>query len=211
MIKNLGLIPARANSVRCPGKNTADLGGRALIEWTILTALKSGVFDTVAVTTNDPVAKEYAIKHNCTVIDRSDRLSQPDTPSLPVVRDVLDRIDCETVMLLQPTSPFRLADDIRAAYALFAPPAMDSLVSVTKAPEMMAFEIGHARRLRPLSLAVVENGAMYLSTSEHLQRGGTWYDGFTYAYYMDKDRSLNIDTQQDLEIARTLVGKLEAA
>jgi CMP-N-acetylneuraminic acid synthetase len=52
---------------------------------------------------------------------------------------------------------------------------------------------------------VVENGAIYWITSEALKRGEDWYSGVFYGYKMPKERSLDIDHEQDLLIARHLV------
>lgn len=212
-IKNLALIPARQGSERLPGKNTIEFSGKPLIAWSIIAATKSEMFDLVAVSTDDQKVKEIAEAYNCHVIDRPSYLARPQSTSMDVVVHALGGIECDTVALLQPTSPFRIPTDIRNAYDVLAATGGDSVISVTQPPDNLAFEIGHANRLRPCKSAVVENGAIYLSKSLHLLSTRSWYCGMTYAYVMPKSRSIDIDTQLDLDMAREMarMGYLEAA
>ena len=45
----LAIIPARAGSKGVPGKNLKSLGGKALIEWTFIEALKSKLVEKMIV------------------------------------------------------------------------------------------------------------------------------------------------------------------
>ena len=56
-MKNIAIIPARSGSKGLHDKNIKLLAGRPLLAHTILSALESGVFDTVMVSTD---SEEYA-------------------------------------------------------------------------------------------------------------------------------------------------------
>ena len=62
-MKNLCIIPARGGSKRIPRKNVKDFLGKPIIAYSIEAALKSGLFDEVMVSTDDPeiatIAKQY--------------------------------------------------------------------------------------------------------------------------------------------------------
>ena len=210
----VAVVPARAGSVRCPGKNKALLGSQPLIVWTLIRAKYSGIFDEILVTTDDPDVATIAATHGgCTVIDRPGVLAQSDTPMLPVVRHAISTLDLQPdlIVLLQPTSPFRAVDDIHKSYDLIKECSGDAVVSVTEPPGDLVFELGHAKRMRPVRHLVVPNGALYLLTGQHMRSGGDWYSGLTYAYPMPKERSLDIDTELDLEIARLMLRQGVAA
>ena len=206
----LGLIPARAGSQRLPRKNLADLGGIPLIEWTINAAKMSKLFDNIAVTTDDSEIAYIARNRGCTVIERPAELARAETEMLPVVKHARVMCPADTIVLLQPTSPFRSAEDITLAYEMFRSFKADSVISVSPAPKALAFEVGFSNRLREAKNIVVPNGALYLITKEHLDTGGDWYNGVAYSYLMPKERSLDIDTQYDLDIARMMVAKRAA-
>lgn len=208
----LGLIPARGGSVRCPRKNLADLGGKPLLQWTIDAARCSDYITTLAVSTDDPEILMCAGKNGCCAINRSIELATDNAPMLPVVKDALKSMSgFDAVILLQPTSPFRLTADIDRAYEMFVARGADAVISVTDGPEDYVFEVGHAGRIRRGENIVVPNGAIYILDVEALNQGHDWYSGITYAYKMPRDRSLDIDTPMDLAMARAVVEKSHAA
>jgi N-acylneuraminate cytidylyltransferase len=202
-VKILGIIPARGGSKRLPHKNLADLGGKPLLRWTLDAAIESKVFTDLWVSTEDEdigkIAGEYWWK-------RPKELSKDDTPTMPVVLDVFDKVGADVVVTLQVTSPFRTAEDIKNSLALMLSSNGDSVVSVTDGPTDLAFQMRFASRLQELPNIVVPNGAIYILTRLAIEKGLGWYDGFAYGYMMPKERSLDIDNEQDLMIARHLVG-----
>jgi CMP-N,N'-diacetyllegionaminic acid synthase len=210
----IGIVPARAGSKRTPGKNLADVCGKPLIAWTLETARKANIFDQVIVTSDSDDILEVAAEYCPEVIlhKRPGYLAEDETSMLKVIRDVWVTYrppahhawDC-TLVTLQPTSPLRRVSDITNSYEMLQDSAGDSVFSVTEAPDDLVFQIQHANRLRQLPDIVVPNGALFLITGEALDDGLDWFNGVAYGYRMPKDRSLDIDTPLDLEIARMVL------
>lgn len=205
-MKIVGIVPARGGSKRLPRKNVADLGGRPLLDWTLQAARASNIFDKVWVSSEDQEIGSIAhiLWPNCWW-RRSPKLSLDDTPSIEVVKEINEKMPGDIYVLLQPTSPFRTADDIQKAVDLLG--NGDSVISVTEGSNDLAFEIGFAKRLRSLPSIRIPNGAIYVLTKNALEQGETWYSGIAYGYEMPKSRSLDIDNGTDLEIARMMVSK----
>ena len=201
-MSNLGLITARGGSERLPGKNTVDLDGKPLIAWTIEAAKESKMFDRLVCSTDDHGIAAVAAKYGCEVLERPKELAQADSTSLAVVEDAYRKIPLHTICLLQPTSPFRTAEDIKKSYETLYAMGADAVVSVTEASSDIAFELGSLNRLRPKPNTYVCNGAIYLITAKHLISRGDWYNGVSYAYIMPRERSIDIDTKWDLDRAR---------
>ncbi len=202
-MKIVGIVPARGGSKRLPRKNTADLGGKPLLQWTLDAARESGIFDKVWVSSEDYEIGSIAhiLWPNCWW-RRSPKLALDDTPSRDVVAEIAEFYKEEDVIyvLLQPTSPFRSVIDIQKSLELLG--NGDSVISVCEASQDFVFELGFVKRLRNLPDIRVPNGALYLITSDALNRGESWYSGIVYGYEMPKQRSLDIDTEQDLILAR---------
>lgn len=204
-MKLLGIIPARGGSKRVPRKNLAQLGGKPLFHWTLEAAIKSELFDPgyLWVSSEDGEIGDEAGQY-WWVRDQS--LAKDETPTLPVIMEVFHEKKADAVIVLQPTSPFRTAFDIRAAFNTFHSTAAMSVISVTDGPSDLAFEVGHASRLRSIPKIVVPNGAIYIIHKMVLEEGLSWYEGpQVYAYQMPKERSLDIDNGVDLELARYMV------
>ena len=202
----LGVIPARGGSRRLPGKNMADLGGKPLLEWTMEAACKSTAFSRLVVSTEDAEIGTTALHYGLEWFERPLALCQDDTPSLDVVRHAVGADSYDLIVLLQPTSPFRTPADIWACIDMLEAKGGDAVISVTQPPDTMVFEVGHAGRLRAARQAtVVPNGALFLLTGSALAAGLDWWTGVTYAYHMPPERSIDIDTAVDLELARAMI------
>ena len=65
-MKNIAIIPARGGSKRIPRKNIKPFMGKPILAYSIETALQSGLFDEVMVSTDDEeiaeVARQYGAK-----------------------------------------------------------------------------------------------------------------------------------------------------
>jgi N-acylneuraminate cytidylyltransferase/CMP-N,N'-diacetyllegionaminic acid synthase len=125
------------------------------------------------------------------------------------------------VMLLQPTSPLRGPEDIRAAAAFTLRSDVESVISVCEAvpppewtkrmtPEgwledVFPHETPGARQ--QLVTSYVPNGAIYLARSRVLRARHSFYAGHTHGYIMPRERSVDIDTPWDLEIAEAIIAR----
>lgn len=142
----IGLITARKGSKRLPGKNIKELNGKPLILYTVDSAIESGVFKTIILSTDDEKAIEIVRNYTDKVsipFTRPPELAQDNTPHLPVVLHALlnfeEGLDYEipkyhATMILQPTSPFRNAKHIQEAVELFLKNDCDSVLGVTEVP-----------------------------------------------------------------------------
>ncbi len=63
----IAIIPARGGSKRIPKKNIKDFFGKPLIAYSIETALKSGLFNKIIVSTDDKQIATIAIKYGAEV------------------------------------------------------------------------------------------------------------------------------------------------
>lgn len=212
----LTIIPARMGSRRVPGKNLSDIAGHPMFVWAVKAAHEAGLYDVV-VSSDSPATLAIA-QGWCQVRRRPAHLCGDDVPMMAVVRDIATCADEEkrrydAILLLQPTSPLRTGADITAALDVMVHTGAEAVISVTDAPSDLVFEVGHAGRLRNVHARdplVVPNGAIFLMRSE-LVFTHTWWDCVSYAYPMPKERSLDIDTAADLEQAREMMRKREAA
>jgi len=222
----LGVISARGGSKSIPRKNIVDLAGKPLIAWTIEAALSSGVVDRLIVSTEDAEIAETARRYEAEVpFLRPAKLARDDTPGIePVLHAVRWLEEHEGyrpawVMLLQPTSPFRSADDIRAAVGMMCERGADAVVSVCEVEHhpywvkrlceggrlatLVSLEGAYPSR-QDLPSAVALNGAIYLIRRDVLLAQQTFYTERTYGYVMPRERSLDIDTPWDLYLAQLI-------
>ena len=136
-MSTLALIPARGGSKGLPRKNVLPAGGKPLIAWTIEAALASACVDRVVLSSDDDEIMAVAEAYGCEVLfRRPPELSGDSASSLAVVSHALAQLPAfDHVMLLQPTSPMRLASDIDAAFELMCSQGAQACVSVCPVEE----------------------------------------------------------------------------
>lgn len=217
----LGLIPARAGSKSIPKKNLVDLGGRPLIAWTIEAAMNSSLSRVIVSTDSNEIAAVSKSFGTEVPFMRPEEISKDDSLSIDVVIHALDMLkeEFDSVMLLQPTSPFRSVSDINNAVQLLA--EADSVISVEAVegmhPARMKFintdgylvdpvfaeEVENMPR-QQLAPLYIRNGAIYLTKTDSISQR-TFKGMKSKALIMPSLRSTNIDTEFDLQIARALL------
>ncbi|MDP3803015.1 cytidylyltransferase domain-containing protein [Brevundimonas sp.] len=213
----LGVITARGGSKGVPRKNLADFRGAPLLQWTIEAARECECLDRLILSSDDAEIIALAASLGCEApFVRSPELASDDASSVDVVLDAAERVPgYDVVVLLQPTSPLRLAADIdgtvRALVDANAPGAV-SVFETAHHPWLM-FGVGDDRTLE----AVVErpagsssrrqdcpavyqlNGAVYAVETAWLRQNRVFVrSGETVAFVMPGSRSLDIDTLEDL-------------
>ena len=135
----LAIIPAKKISKRLPNKNTKLLGGKPLIAHTIEAAIKSKQITRVIVTTDCPKIAKISKKYGAEVpFLRPKNLTTNKSGKLEVCKHVIDfitkkeGISIPSFIVLQPTSPLRLVQDIDEAIKIFRKKKADSVISFCK-------------------------------------------------------------------------------
>ncbi len=217
-MKILGIIPARGGSKGIPRKNIKLLNGKPLIAYTIEAALASNL-DRVIVSTDCEEIAGISKEYGAEVMMRLSHLAEDKTPTLPVLQDVVSRLEekFDAVMTLQPTSPLRTSKHINEAIELFkSDKKANSLVSVVEVPhnympeKLMSFDGKYltgnreVKRRQEISTMYARNGAaIYITKTEKL--GEYIFGGKILPYFMSKINSFDIDDIKDWEIVERLI------
>ncbi len=133
MTSLVALIPARAGSVRVPGKNVRELAGHPLLAYSIAAAYESGLFDAVVVSTDSEQIADVARRYGADVPGlRPAEIATSTSSDIDWIEHVLDLLDdFDAFSILRPTSPFRRGATIVRAWEQFtAVPDADSLRAV---------------------------------------------------------------------------------
>ncbi|MDK2744679.1 MAG: acylneuraminate cytidylyltransferase family protein [Nitrospira sp. BO4] len=225
MIRNravLGLIPARGGSKRAPKKNLRRVGGRPLIAWTIEEARKSRYIDRLILSSEDDEIIAVAKEWGCEVpFKRPPELATDEARGIEPVLHALHVVQgFDLIVLLQPTSPLRIVDDIdqcieKCVYDEGAP-CVVSVAQVDKNPGWM-YTLERADKLRPLLKGTDSstpyaldpvyalNGAVYVAEVNWLKKSKSFLTDETVGMIMPKERSLDIDTELDFRILNAII------
>lgn len=224
-LRLLGVIPARGGSKGFPRKNLAEFAGLPLIGHSIRCAERSGLLTRTIVSTDDPEIAEVAAALGGDVpFVRPADLADDAAPILPVLRHALQATpgSWDGVVLLQPTSPLRLPEDIDATCAaLAARPDVDGAVTasppdfnpvwqlVVEDGGLMRHLIDEGRgftRRQDAPEALVLNGLVYAWRASFVAEAGTsWFAGRTALVRTGALRAVDIDNDTDLAVCRALL------
>lgn len=228
----LVIIPARGGSKGVPGKNIKPLGGRPLIHWTIDAARAIAPDRDIYVSTDSPDIAAAVSEAGLEVpFMRPAALASDSAGTYPVLIHALDHYralrghDPDTVVLMQPTSPFRTGAHAREALGLYneaaaAPGGVDMVVSVAPAktnPYLNCYEEdsdgllhiskgGGAILCRQDAPDVWEyNGAIYVINPASLRAMPLSAFPRRIKYPMTTRDSLDIDTPLDWLLAEAVI------
>lgn len=225
--KRLALIPAKGKSTRLPRKNVIDFCGKPMLGWTVESALASKLFDDVVVSTEDE--EIAAISRACgatTPFMRAEKLAYDPAGVEAVALDALDRLaeqgmHYDVIAILLPTCPLRGVEDLLAAMDLFDARQGKSLMSVTEFeyPPLRAYQDAGDGLLEPMfpgknTLKAQElptayrcNGAMHILDVAFFREFRSYTCAPLIKYVMPRNRSVDIDTLEDLHFAEFVYQK----
>lgn len=215
----LGLVPARAGSKGVPGKNAKPLLGKPLLQWTVEAAVAADVLDRVVISTEDEALAALAVDAGAEApFLRPASLAGDKTPMIDVVLDALSRLDAlgyrpDAVALLQPTSPMRRPEHVRAAVDALSTDA-DSVCTVVQVPlelsphyVMRLDSRGHLThflddgaqytRRQDVPRAYRRDGTVYLTRRRVLTEERSFYGSACVPLVLSAADSVTIDTPED--------------
>jgi N-acylneuraminate cytidylyltransferase len=219
-MKIIGLIPARGGSKGIPKKNLSPIAGTTLVGHKILQAQASYCTE-VWVSTDCEDIKNEAISKGSRVLTRPDYLSTDESSTDSMLVHAINNIQCDLtdiIVLLQATSPLLETISIDQCISMLAEtPDLNSVITVREAHPFMWITkddvkwepSGHSRNWRPrrqdLEKSAWETGGCYAARVSSISKEGIRYPSPTGTISVSLIESLDIDTPEDLEMARNLL------
>ena len=221
-------IPARAGSKRIKNKNIKLLGSKPLIQHTIDFALQIFESKDIYVSTDSNKASEIASNSGVNIHKRPYEYARDDSSMLETTLNFLESENIEndkTLVLLQPTSPFRNKDFFLRLLNLF-----ENSDNATSAISVLRCTFFHPSKIGQIGKQNLFNRIKNIPREKNIDNdkkipfyviSGTYYvvkvselrktNSFTginpVALPEDPSRFCNIDNQFDFELAKYLIDK----
>lgn len=228
--KVLGIITARGGSKGIPRKNIKELGGKPLIAYTIQAVKESKLMTHCIVSTDDEEIAEVCREWGAEVpFMRPAELALDTTKHLPVLQHAVKFMEqklgmqFDYIVNLQPTSPFRIAEDIDGTIQTLIDTNADSALSMVEVDEnhpikmkkiidgkILPFSIPEPEGMRRQDFppAYKRSGAVYVLQRKNLMEKNIQYGENLVAYIVPKERSIDIDDELDWIKAEYMIKKL---
>lgn len=226
-MKILVIIPARGGSKGIPHKNIKPLNGKPLIHYTIDEAREIVGDEDICVSTDDEEIIKSVENYGLKVpFVRPTELATDTAGTYEVLLHALDFYEkhghhYDVVLLLQNTSPFRKAEQIKEALALYND-NVDMVVSVKECsanPYYCVFEEdsegflhvckgdGNFFRRQDAPKVYEYNGAIYIMNAEKLKITHMHKMRKRVKYVMDDLSSFDLDTMWDWQMVESIINQ----
>ncbi|MCU1556682.1 MAG: N-acylneuraminate cytidylyltransferase, partial [Microbacteriaceae bacterium] len=218
----VAIIPARGGSKGVPGKNLRRVGGVPLIVRAVDAARSSGLIDRVIVTTDDPRIAAAARSAGAQIVDRPAWLSGDQASSDSALLHALDQLDGdpEVLVFIQATSPFVNAAEfdeaierVRSGWEDVVFSAKETYAYLWQLSDIGATGVNHeaSMRLRRQDREphYQETGAFYVMRTAGFREAGFRFFGRVGVTVVDGRTAIEIDTQDELELANALAPLLD--
>jgi CMP-N,N'-diacetyllegionaminic acid synthase len=219
-------IPARGGSKGIPRKNLMEINETSLVSRAVYAA-KGCKYDGRIVVSTD--SEEIAINAQLAGAEvpfmRSANFSKDDTSTYDTVTNDLTWLETQEnykpliLVVLQPTSPLRTPKDVEEAMKMFFYGSYDAVVSINEPSshpflvraldensnivDLFKFADKVSRRQDMPKLYSI-NGAIYIVKVDAFRLEKTFMPINTAGYIMPRSRSIDIDSELDLFIAKQM-------
>lgn len=212
----IAIIPARGGSKGVPRKNVRPLCGKPLIVWSIESAQAAKSISRVVVSTDDPEIAVVSQRAGAEVVWRPAELSGDQASSEAALLHALQVLGIRegALAFIQCTAPLLLPADIDGTVAALH--SADSAFTATPSHKFLwrsspegVVPLGHDRAARPMRQQMtgeyMEVGAVYAVRVERFLTERTRFAGRSAVYPIPDERSLEIDTETDFQLAEALM------
>ncbi len=228
MISCIAIIPARAGSKGLPGKNTALIDGKSLVQLAIESALSIPEITRVVVTSDDVSVQKIALDLGAEVVVRPAELAQDNSPIESAILHALHSLNLKTTVkdvltVIQPTSPLRdkqlLATSISNFIKNGSEGSVFGVVEVEHHPAKMLIVDGEnvvpftkvedlSAPRQQLDRIVRQSGSIYITNLQQFLSLGTLFINPVRWVAVSGAEAIDIDSAQDLELAQETAREL---
>lgn len=217
-MKKIAIILIRKNSKGLVDKNIKLFCGKPLCFYTIDTAINSGLFDEIWISSDaqeylDICKEEYG--EQCKYIIRNKEVALDSSTTYETLECLFNNIKEDFIFMnLQVTSPLRKLEHISQAFELFVncdhlvsfskPKYSKSLFMDIKDGYLIPSRHGGDYRRQDEPINIYPNGSIWMSTKNNYLRDKTFYTKKTKVYEMQKIFSYDIDDEVDFYICENI-------
>ena len=225
----LGVVPARGGSKRIRNKNIVDFHGKPIVAYSLQAMADSGIYDEIHVSTDSEEIAEVATQLGFPPAFMRTTHADDGAGVLDVGRWVLAqyaqrRVSFDSVGFVTACSPLVQGSDLSAGFQAFCAGGRRPQLTVSDypAPAQQALLVSPTNEIQPvwpdlfvarsqdLPATVFDTGAFAFFQASSLANGESEQFGLYRGFRLARHKSVDINSLDDLDFARTLYSGLMA-
>jgi pseudaminic acid cytidylyltransferase len=220
-MSSVAIITARGGSKRIPRKNIKEFLGKPIIAYSIESAVESGLFDEVMVSTDDEEIAKIAQEYGATVpFYRSAKNSDDFSGTMDVIKEVVSEYKkggkyFENICCIYPTAPFISVQRLKDSFKLLKKEKFDSVFPVCEfsfpvlralkvdenSKASMFWEENRNTRSQDLPKSYHDAGQFYWVTNKTILENGQIYSDNSGVVLLSQMEVQDIDNEVDWSLA----------
>ena len=226
-MKIYSFIFARGGSKGVPRKNVKKLAGKPLVAYSIEISKEIESISRIFVSTEDEEISKTSKDYGAEIIKRPPELAKDDSPEWLSWQHAIDWVEkkygsFDVFVSLPTTSPLRNKNDVINCLNTFHSKS-DVVIGITEAKRSPWFNMVKKDSAQNLHLILNDDKNFYnrqevpeafdmttisyVSSPEFIKKSKSIFDGNVAGVYVPAERSLDIDSSLDFEIAEFLLTK----
>ena len=216
MVKRVvAVVPLKEHSQRLPGKNFTILDNKPLYEWILESLAQVEEIEEIFIFSSSRIFEVPSEDKSgkITFKVRPESLDGDQVSINEVVRVFLQDIEAETIVLAHATSPFLSAKTISTCIRKVTTGANDSALGAIKLHKFAIFNgealnFDRTKDLPPLQSinpVVIEQGGLYVFNKVDFLRENRRVGSNPHLEFLNLFESVDIDSSEDLHLAKALL------
>jgi N-acylneuraminate cytidylyltransferase len=222
-MKIFAFIYARGGSKILKNKNLQKIKGKSLVERKIIFVKKTRIFDEIFLSSDSNRILHFGKKNKINLIKRPKKLSQDDSEERKAWVHAINsayKISKFDIMVVLPcTSPFTKKIDIIKCLNIFKKIKSDLVTTISESERSPYFNMVSKNNSNFIKILINKkkfnsrknlkkiynlSNSIYVARPEYIMKNNHIYKGKVQGCIIPHSRSLDIDTNFDLQVARKL-------
>ncbi len=216
-LRVVALVPLRGGSKSIPKKNIKQIAGKPLFFWVTDACRRSGLFESVVVSTDSKEIAASVRTHfsDVEILERPPDLAQDTTSTEAVMLHFADHYSFDYLCTVQATSPLLQPDDLQRGWDRVVRHGYDSIVSCVRFRRFIWSADGRPLNYDPQKRprrqdndgVFLENGAFYFTRRETLVKTRCRLGGEIGIAEMSEESAIELDEPNDWLMVEQLMEK----
>lgn len=210
-MKIVAIMPIKLQNERLPGKNTKLLGDKPLLQYELISLVKTNMLDSINVYCSDESVCEY-LPDGVNFIKRPEFLDLPTSNFSQIFENFIKAVDADIYVYAHATAPFITVETMKQCIEAVKSGKNDSAFCAVKIQdflwengEPLNFDASNVPRSQDLNPIYRETSGVYVFTKEVFEKYHRRIGVKPYVKEVSFKEAVDINNPEDFDLAQALL------